>query len=86
MNRGGLAGARYEMFDRMTAYRDAKKIRDLKMDGAKMLLRLSVPDPYDRYCIQTMEDCARAIEACNDLDIPVFIEPLPVKQVDGKYQ
>lgn len=86
MNRGGLAGAKYEMYDRMTAYRDVKKIKELKLDGAKMLLRLAVPDPYDRYCIQTMEDCARGIEACNDVNLPVFLEPLPVRQEDGKYK
>ncbi len=85
MNRSGLAGARYEMMDRMTAYRDVKKIKDLKLDGAKMLMRLAVPDPYDRYCIQTMEECARCIEACNNYDMPVFMEPLPVRQVDGRY-
>lgn len=86
MNRGGLAGARYEMWDRLTAYRDAKKIKELHMDGAKLLLRLAVPDPYDRYCIQTMEECARGIEACNDLGLPAFLEPLPVAQIDGQYR
>ncbi len=86
MNRSGLAGAKYEMLDRMTAYRDAKKIQALKLDGAKLLLRLAVPDPYDRYCLQTMEECSRSVEACNDIGLPVFIEPLPVRQIDGKYQ
>ncbi len=85
MNRGGLAGARYEMMDRVTAYRDARKIKDLKLDGAKLLLRLAVPDPYDRYCIQTMEECSRGIEACNEYNLPVFLEPLPVRQIDGRY-
>lgn len=86
MNRGGLAGARYEMWDRLTAYRDVKKIKELHMDGAKLLLRLAVPDPYDRYCIQTMEECARGIEACNDIGLPAFLEPLPVVQIDGQYR
>ncbi len=86
MNRSGLAGARYEMMDRITAYRDVKKIIDLNLDGAKLLLRLAVPDPYDRYCIQTMEECSRCIEACNDHHLPVFLEPLPVRQIDGRYQ
>ncbi len=86
MNRGGLSGARYEMFDRVTAYRDVKKIKELKLDGAKLLLRLAVPDPYDRYCIQTMEECARGIDACHECGLPIFLEPLPVRQMDGKYQ
>ena len=86
MNRSGLAGARYEMLDRLTAFRDAEKIKELKLDGAKLLMRLAVPDPYDRYCIQTMEECARGIEVCNEIDLPVFLEPLPTRQIDGKYQ
>lgn len=86
MNRSGLAGAKYELLDRMTAYRDVKKIKKLNLDGAKLLLRLAIPDPYDRYAIQTMEECARSIEACHEVQLPVFLEPLPVKSIDGKYQ
>ena len=86
MNRSGLAGARYEMLDRNTAYRDAKKIKEMKLDGAKLLLRLAIPDQYDRYSIQTMEECSRSVEACNEIDLPVFLEPLPVQQIDGRYQ
>jgi DhnA family fructose-bisphosphate aldolase class Ia/sugar phosphate isomerase/epimerase len=86
MNRGGLAGAKYEMFDRKTAFQDVKKVKELKLDGAKMLLRLAVPDIYDRYCIQTMEDCSRIVEACNEISMPAFMEPLPVKQMDGQYK
>ncbi|MBI1387113.1 MAG: TIM barrel protein [bacterium] len=86
MNRSGLSGARYELLDRNTAYRDAKKIKELKLDGAKMLMRLAVPDPYDRYALQTMEECSRSIEICNEIDLPVFLEPLPVKQIDGQYK
>ncbi len=86
MNRSGLAGAKYELLDRMTAYRDVKKIKSLKLDGAKLLMRLAIPDPYDRYAIQTMEECARSIEACNEENMPVFLEPLPVQQIDGNYK
>lgn len=86
MNRSGLAGAKYELMDRMTAYRDVKKIKKLNMDGAKLLMRLAIPDPYDRYALQTMEECARCIEASHEVQLPVFLEPLPVKNVDGKYQ
>lgn len=86
MNRSGLAGAKYELMDRMTAYRDVKKIKKLNLDGAKLLMRLAIPDPYDRYALQTMEECARCIEASHEAQLPVFLEPLPVKNVDGKYQ
>ncbi len=86
MNRSGLAGAKYELLDRMTAYRDVKKIKKLKLDGAKLLLRLAIPDPYDRYALQTMEECSRSIEACHEVGLPVFVEPLPVQNIDGRYQ
>jgi DhnA family fructose-bisphosphate aldolase class Ia len=33
-----------------------------------------------------MEECSRCVEACNDIDMPVFLEPLPVAQIDGKYK
>ncbi|MGH2405984.1 MAG: Cgl0159 family (beta/alpha)8-fold protein, partial [bacterium] len=39
MNRGGLAGAAFEMDDRMTAY-DVRGALDSGLNGAKMLLRI----------------------------------------------
>lgn len=85
-NRSGLAGAVHEMMDRVTAYRDVKKIKALNLDGAKMLLRFAIPDAQDRYVLQTMEECSRYIEACNENGVPMFLEPLPVERVDGKYK
>ncbi len=86
LNRSGLAGATHEMLDRVTAYRDIKKIKEWHLDGAKMLIRFSIPDKYDRYVLQTMEECSRYVEACNDEGVPMFLEPLPVEYVDGKYK
>lgn len=86
MNRSGLAGATHEMMDKVTAYRDVKKIKALNLDGAKMLLRFAIPDSHDRYVLQTMEECSRYIEACNETGVPMFLEPLPVEKVDGKYK
>lgn len=85
-NRSGLAGANHEMMDRVTAYRDVKKIKEWKLDGAKMLFRLAIPDKYDRYVLQTMEECSRFVEACNEHNVPMFMEPLPVENVDGRYR
>ncbi len=44
MNRGGLAGADWEIDDRFTAY-DASSIATFGLDGGKMLLRLVDSDP-----------------------------------------
>ncbi len=84
MNRTGLAGAEYELLDRASSYRTAKRIQQMNLDGAKLLLRISLPDRYDRYAIQTMDWCAEAIEQCNDLNLPVFLEPLAVERPEGE--
>jgi len=85
MNRGGLRGALYEMDDRMTAYRSAKRMAEMGLDGAKLMIRLAIPDPYDRYCLQTLEYCAEAIDECNSFGLPVFVEALPVEKSGDRY-
>lgn len=84
MNRSGLAGVEYEMDDRMTAF-TAQRMHQLGMDGAKMMFRLDMGQ-YSRYSIQTIAYCAEAIKQCNALDLPVFLEPLPVVKTPGGYQ
>lgn len=86
MNRTGLAGAEYEMMDKMSSYRSAKRIAQMHLDGAKLLFRISSPDKHDRYVLQTMDWCAEAIEQCNDLKLPVFLEPLPVEKTETGYR
>ena len=44
MNRGGIAGARWELDDRLTAY-DAEHVVVLGLDGGKTLLRIDPTDP-----------------------------------------
>jgi sugar phosphate isomerase/epimerase/DhnA family fructose-bisphosphate aldolase class Ia len=85
MNRTGLAGAEYEMLDKMSSYRSARRIVEMNLDGAKLLLRLPAPDKYDRYALQTMDWCAEAMEQCNDEKIPIFLEPLPVEKTETGY-
>lgn len=81
MNRAGLAGFSYEMDDRMTAY-NAETIFNMRLDGAKILLRL---DKQSRESIKTMDYCSDAINQCNKYNLPVMIEPLPVElSPDGK--
>lgn len=82
MNRGGLAGAAFEMDDRMTGF-TAERIAALGLDGAKIMFRLDVGE---RASLDTMMYCVQAINACHVRGIPVFLEALPVEKVDGKYK
>ena len=58
MNRGGLAGAQFELDDRMTAA-TAEATAAAKMNGGKMLCRIDLDDPGS---VATLEACARAID------------------------
>ena len=53
MNRGGLAGARWELDDRFTAY-DTDHLVAANLDAGKMLLRI---DPQDRGTVPTLAAC-----------------------------
>ncbi|HEY3248817.1 MAG TPA: hypothetical protein VGK88_11055, partial [bacterium] len=81
MNRGGLAGAAFELDDRMTAFGPAQ-IAQRRLDGAKVMFRL---DTDDAASLQTMMSCVAAINDCHGRGIPVFLEALMVQRVDGKY-
>ncbi|WP_017592076.1 Cgl0159 family (beta/alpha)8-fold protein [Nocardiopsis potens] len=71
MNRGGLAGAAWEIDDRFTGY-DAAGIERMRFDGGKMLLRL---DYADGRTAGTLEGCARAADALNERRLMAVIEP-----------
>ncbi|HEU5474112.1 MAG TPA: aldolase [Actinophytocola sp.] len=73
MNRGGLAGARWEIDDRFTAY-DAQSIVDSGLDGGKMLLRLV---DSDASTAPTLEACAKAVSQLARRGRMAMIEPLP---------
>jgi hypothetical protein len=73
MNRGGLAGARWEIDDRFTAY-DVEHLVDAGLDGGKMLLRI---DDDDAGTAPTLEACARAVTALADAGLAAMVEPLP---------
>ena len=57
MNRGGLAGASFEMDDRFTGHR-AEDIARLRFDAGKLLVRIDYDDPGS---LTTLESTARAI-------------------------
>jgi hypothetical protein len=73
MNRGGLAGAAWELDDRFTAY-DAEHLVARNLDVGKMLLRI---DPDDPGTVATLSGCAAAVTALADLGVPAMIEPIP---------
>ncbi|MGA8208521.1 MAG: deoxyribose-phosphate aldolase [Nocardioidaceae bacterium] len=73
MNRGGIAGARWELDDRMTAY-DADHIAAYGLDGGKMLLRIDDTDPG---VARTIESVAAAVTRLADRRIMSLVEALP---------
>ncbi|MEK6646582.1 MAG: deoxyribose-phosphate aldolase [Candidatus Firestonebacteria bacterium] len=76
MNRGGLAGAIFEMDDTMTCW-TVDSIRKLGLDGAKVMVRLE-PGNYDS--AKTLLYMANVVTELNKYEIPSFIEPLYVSK------
>ena len=75
MNRGGVAGALWELDDRLTAY-DAEHIVSLGLDGGKTLLRV---EPTDPGVPRTLETVARLTTTLADAGAMALIEPLPYR-------
>ncbi|MGX1910481.1 Cgl0159 family (beta/alpha)8-fold protein [Streptomyces phaeochromogenes] len=71
MNRGGLAGAAWELDDRFTGHRP-RDIERLRFDAGKLLLRINYDDPGS---LTTLESTARAVDDMAERRLPVFVEP-----------
>ncbi|MEU0657771.1 deoxyribose-phosphate aldolase [Streptomyces lavendulocolor] len=71
MNRGGLAGAAFELDDRFTGHRPEDLAR-LGFDAGKLLLRIDRADPGS---LTTLVTAARTIDAMAERRLPVFVEP-----------
>jgi hypothetical protein len=80
MNRGGLAGAAWELDDRFTGHRP-EDLERLRFDAGKVLLRIDHGDPGS---LATMHATARAVDDMAARRLPVFIEPFLSRRVDGK--
>ena len=80
MNRGGLAGARFEMDDRFTGY-DAQGVVGAHLDGGKMLMRINYEDPAT---VRTIESCAHAVDELAARQKMAMVEPFISEWVDGK--
>lgn len=71
LNRGGLAGADFELDDRMTAY-TPRATAAAGLNGAKMLNRF---DPHDRGTLSMMTATAAAIDELAELGLIAMLEP-----------
>ncbi|MEU5835260.1 deoxyribose-phosphate aldolase [Streptomyces diacarni] len=80
MNRGGLAGADFELDDRFTGHRP-EDIERLRFDGGKLLLRIDYGDPGS---LRTLHATARAVDEMASRGLPVFVEPFLAGRVDGR--
>jgi hypothetical protein len=80
MNRGGLAGAAFEIDDRFTAY-DPDAIVEQHLDGGKMLLRIDDTDPATA---RTLESCARAVTALARRRVLAVVEPFIARRDGGR--
>lgn len=81
MNRGGLAGASWELDDRFTAY-DVAHLRAANLDAGKMLLRI---DPGDPATAATLHACSAAVGTLNDERMIAMVEPIPcVRDQNGR--
>ncbi|MFF2061593.1 deoxyribose-phosphate aldolase [Streptomyces sp. NPDC058200] len=80
MNRGGLAGAAFELDDRFTGLRPEDLARR-GFDAGKLLLRIDYEDPGS---LDTLYSAARAIDAMAEYRLPVFVEPFICHRDEGR--
>lgn len=81
MNRGGLAGASWELDDRFTAYDTAHLVAS-RLDAGKMLLRI---DDDDAGTVPTLHACARAVQELADHRLMAMVEPIPyTRNAEGR--
>lgn len=82
LNRGGLPGSAWEMNDPITGT-DAATCIKLGIDAGKMLLRL---DPSDMKSLNTILYCAEGVREFDKHQLPIFLEPLPVKKENNYFK
>src|SRR5262249_44360243 len=80
MNRGGLAGAAFEIDDRFTAY-DAPSIASAGFEGGKMLTRI---DPDDPGTVATLAAAGRAVSELAAHGLMAIVEPFISHREDGR--
>ena len=80
MNRGGLAGASFELDDRMTGY-DVAGVVEARFDAAKMLNRIDLDDPGT---VRMLETAGRAVTELARAGVIAMLEPFLSRRVDGR--
>ena len=80
MNRGGLAGASFELDDRMTAY-DVTGVVEAGFDAGKVLLRIALDDPGTA---STLEACGRAVTDLARAGKVAMVEPFTSRRREGR--
>lgn len=80
MNRGGLAGAAFELDDRMTGA-TAKWTINTQLNGAKMLCRVDLGDPGT---LNMLTSCAAAVDELAEGQTIAMLEPFLSSRIDGK--
>ncbi|MCF6391212.1 aldolase [Mycobacterium sp. MBM] len=80
LNRGGLAGASFELDDRMTGA-TAASTAAAKMNGGKMLCRIDLDDAGT---VATMAACAQAVDELAAHGLIAMLEPFMSSRVNGK--
>jgi DhnA family fructose-bisphosphate aldolase class Ia len=79
-NRGGLAGASFELDDRMTGA-TAASTAGARMNGGKMLCRIDLDDPGT---VATLAACAQAVDELAGHGLIAMLEPFMSSRVNGK--
>src|SRR6266498_1509758 len=79
MNRGGLAGAIFELDDRFTGY-CVPGLAAAGLDGGKMLLRVADDDAGTA---ETLAACAAAVEELARAKLLALVEPLAASRAGG---
>jgi uncharacterized protein len=82
MNRGGLAGALFELDDRFTGY-TAEAIALSNLDGGKMLLRIADDDSDT---LPTITACAEAVDSLAARGLMAMIEPFASRRSNGRVE
>jgi len=80
MNRGGLAGASWEIDDRFTGY-DAAALRRARFEGGKMLVRI---DLEDAATAATLEACGSAVSELAERRLVAMVEPFMSARVERR--
>jgi DhnA family fructose-bisphosphate aldolase class Ia len=80
MNRGGLAGASFELDDRMTGY-DVTGVVEAGFEAAKMLNRIDLDDPGT---VGMLETAGRTVTELARAGVVAMLEPFLSRRVDGR--